>query len=137
MGTLKDFFKNDLFAADAGVELVEGGDGRAVARMVIGPRHFNAAGVVQGGAIFTLADFAFAVACNSRGRLTTGISTTMTFVRPATSGQLLAVAEEIHCGRTISNYLVRVSDDAGKTVAMFQGTAFRLEKEMPLDSEPS
>ena len=50
MGNLIDFFRNDLFAADAGIELLEAGEGRALARMTIGPRHFNAAGVVQGGA---------------------------------------------------------------------------------------
>lgn len=137
MGNLIDFFRNDLFAADAGIELLEAGEGRALARMTIGPRHFNAAGVVQGGAIFTLADLAFAAASNSRGRLSTGISVTITYMRPATAGTLTARAEEVQCGRTISTYLVTVTDEAGKPVALFQGTAFRLEKEVPLDAEPA
>ena len=50
---------------------------------------------------------------------------------------LTARAEEVQCGRTISTYLVTVTDEAGKPVALFQGTAFRLEKEVPLDAEPA
>ena len=65
--TIKDFFKSDRFARQAGVELVEAGPGYAKARMRITPGHLNAGGVCQGGAIFTLADFAFGVACNTGG----------------------------------------------------------------------
>ena len=67
MSELAKIFDKDRFATGIGVELLEVRGGRAVARLVVGPQHLNAAGVVQGGAVFGLADFAFAVASNSRG----------------------------------------------------------------------
>ena len=74
MQELKKFFSTeDLFARHAGIELVDVGSGWAKASMKIEPFHFNGAKTVHGGAIFTLADFAFAVASNSHGTLAMGI----------------------------------------------------------------
>ena len=62
--TINDFLQGDKFALFAGVELLETGNGYAKARMEIKPMHLNGGGVCQGGAIFTLADLAFAAATN-------------------------------------------------------------------------
>ena len=61
-----EFFKADRFAANAGVELMEVTPGYAKARMMVTIEHLNAGGVCQGGALFTLADLAFAAVANSR-----------------------------------------------------------------------
>ena len=68
--TIQEFLQGDKFALLAGVELLETGNGYAKARMEIKPEHLNGGGVCQGGAIFTLADLAFAAATNSHARLT-------------------------------------------------------------------
>ena len=60
MKTLKDMLSHDRFAAEAGVELLEVREGYAKARMLVTDKHLNGGGVCQGGALFTLADLAFA-----------------------------------------------------------------------------
>src|SRR6185369_8642289 len=119
MDRLMEFFtKNDLFARHNNIELLEAGEGRALASMKIEPYHFNGAKTVHGGAIFTLADFAFAVASNSRGKLAMGISTSVNFVKAATGGTLYAEAVEQSVNPRLASYTVMVSDDSKETVAI-------------------
>ena len=126
MQELKQFFStNDLFARHAGIELLEAGPGWAKASMRIEPFHFNGAKTVHGGAIFTLADFAFAVASNSHGSLAMGINTSVSFVKAALTGTLYAEALEQSKGPKLASYSVMITDDAGDVVAIFQGMAYR------------
>ena len=67
--TPQEFFKNDLFAENAGVVLLEVREGYSKAKLEIKPEHLNAGARTQGGAIFTLADLALAAAANSHGTL--------------------------------------------------------------------
>ena len=67
--TPQDFFKNDLFAENTGVVLLEVRKGYSKAKLEIKPEHLNAGARTQGGAIFTLADLALAAAANSHGTL--------------------------------------------------------------------
>lgn len=67
--TAQEFFKNDLFAENAGVVLLEVRKGYSKAKLEIKPEHLNAGARTQGGAIFTLADLALAAAANSHGTL--------------------------------------------------------------------
>ncbi len=131
MSELARVFAADRFAARNGVELVEVEAGRAVARLAVGPEHLNAAGVVQGGAVFTLADFAFAVASNSRGQVALAIEAHLTFLRATRSGVLRAEAREEGGSRRLSTCTVRVSDEGGALVALFTGTAFRKDDPQP------
>ena len=78
---IHEFLKGDKFALLAGVELLEVGKGYAKARMEIKPMHLNGGGVCQGGAIFTLADLAFAAATNSHAQLTFSITSSINFFR--------------------------------------------------------
>ena len=126
MQELKQFFAtNDLFARHAGIELVDAGPGWAKASMKIEPFHFNGARTVHGGAIFTLADFAFAVASNSHGSLAMGINTSVSFVKAALNGTLHAEATEQSRNPKLASYSVMITDDAGDVVAIFQGMAYR------------
>lgn len=126
MQQLKEFFSaEDLFARHTGIELVDAGPGWAKVSMKIQPFHFNAAKTVHGGAIFTLADFAFAVASNSHGTLAMGINTSVSFVKAATSGTLHADAMEQARGPKLASYSVMVTDDVGDVVAIFQGMVYR------------
>jgi acyl-CoA thioesterase len=121
----------DRFAAAVGVKLVDVEPGRALARLRLRPEHLNGVGVVQGGAIFTLADLAFAAASNARGPVAVALDAGITFARAARSGTLTAEAREESVSRRVSVCTVRVTDDAGTLVALFRGTAFRKEEPAP------
>lgn len=126
---VKQFFANeDKFARHCGIELLDLGAGWARTALRIEPHHLNGAGTVHGGAIFTLADFAFAVASNSHGPLAMGISTSVAFVKAATRGTLYAEAREQSRNPRLAAYTVQITDDAGDTVAIFQGMVYRKQE---------
>ena len=122
---LKRLFKSDRYAELSNIELLTAGPGRATAKMTLHPHHLNALGTVQGGAIFTLADFTFAVACNSHGTMAVALDVSIVFMKAATAGTLRAEAKEISKNFKVGLYLVEVKDDAGDLVAQFQGMAYR------------
>ena len=132
MSDLRTFFAADRFAAGAGIELVDVSEGFARARLRVEPRHLNAAGVVQGGAVFTLADFAFAAAANSHGTVALATGAHVAFVKAVSAGTLVAEAREDARTRRTSTCTVRVTDDAGEVVALFTGTAYRRDDPVPL-----
>lgn len=72
--TLRAYFQNDRFAMESGVELLEAAPGYALCRMALRPMHCNSRGTPMGGAIFTLADFASAVAANTESAETQVVS---------------------------------------------------------------
>ena len=126
MKEIKQFFSaEDKFARHAGIKLLDVGTGWAKACMKIEPYHFNGAKTVHGGAIFTLADFAFAVASNSHGTLAMGINTSVSFVKAATKGTLYAEAREQSLNPKLASYLVRITDDDNDVIAIFQGMVYR------------
>jgi acyl-CoA thioesterase len=93
--------------------------------LAIQPWHYNALGIVQGGAIFTLADYAFAAASNAHGTVAVGINVSITYMKPATTGVLTAKAREVALNPKLASYTVDVTDDAGELVAVFQGLVYR------------
>ncbi|MBE0537846.1 MAG: PaaI family thioesterase [Phycisphaerae bacterium] len=117
-------FVDDSFARYVGVELIEAGDAGAAAQLVIRAHHLNGAGVVHGGAIFTLAAWTMAVAANSIQPLTLGLSATISWVRPVTGGTLTARATQVAAGGKVSTWHVTVTDEGGQTVAVLQGLAW-------------
>jgi acyl-CoA thioesterase len=123
--TIKKFFKGDRLAEYLGIELVEVSMGKAVARMEVKDEHLNGINTVHGGAIFTLADFAFAVAANSHGRVTVAINVSISFMKAATSGTLTAIANEISLNPKIATYTVNICNEDGELIAIFQGLAYR------------
>ena len=126
MKNIQQFFSaEDKFALHAGIVLLDVGPGWATASMKIEPFHFNGARTVHGGAIFTLADFAFAVASNSHGTLAMGINTSVSFVKAATRGTLYAEAREQALNPRLASYSVRITDDDHAVVAVFQGMVYR------------
>lgn len=130
--TLKRCFAKDQFAGRNNVELLAAAPGQAKAKMVLHPHHRNALNLVQGGAIFMLADFTFAVACNSHGTMAVALNVSITFMKPAMTGTLWAEAKEISKNHKVGTYLVEVRDDAGDLVAQFQGLAYRKKERLPI-----
>jgi acyl-CoA thioesterase len=131
MQNIKKYFKNDQFAVRSGVELLEVNPGCAKAKMTLHPHHLNGHNTVQGGAIFTLADFAFAAAANSHGTVAVAINVNITFMKAATTGTLWAEAREVSKNFKLGSYLVEVKDDQGELVANFQGLAYRKKDKIP------
>jgi len=125
MQAIRQYFAEDQFAARCKIQLVSVEEGRAVASVSIQPWHLNAYGTVQGGAIFTLADCAFAAASNSHGSVAVGISVSINYIKAAKCGSLRAEAKEAGRNAKLGVYLVEVRDDAGDLVATFQGMVYR------------
>jgi acyl-CoA thioesterase len=123
---IKDFItERDRFAQLCGIELLEVAPGRSRARMALTPAHLNGVGSVHGGAIFTLADLAFAAASNSHGTVAVAINVSISYTKAAVAGTLTAQAEEVARHPKIASYTVRVTDDSGDLVAIFQGMVYR------------
>ncbi len=129
--TIDEFLQGDKFALFAGVELMETGCGYAKARMEIKPMHLNGGGVCQGGAIFTLADLAFAAATNSHARLTLSVTSGINFFKAESRGFLYAEAREVFSHKRLASCEVRVTNDAGELVATFSGTGYRKDTPLP------
>lgn len=129
-----DFFaQRDRFARHCGIELVAVGAGTARARLTVRDEHCNGVGTCHGGAIFTLADFAFAAACNSHGTVAVALNVSITYLTAAAVGDVLeAVAEEVAKKKKVGDYLIRVSNARNELVALFNGVAFRLPDPLPL-----
>jgi acyl-CoA thioesterase len=132
MEDIKRCLKNDRFAALANVELLTVSPGHATTKMVLHPHHLNGLGSVQGGAIFTLADFAFAAASNSHGTVAVAINVSITFMKAGQTGTLWAEAREVSRNFKLGSYPVEVKDDQGEMVALFQGLAYRKSEKIPV-----
>jgi acyl-CoA thioesterase len=117
--------KRAKFAVLCGIETVSVGNSEAVVRMPAKEKQ-NALDTIHGGAIFTLADQAFALAANSESGVTVALHVSVNFLRPA-RGDLEARAVRISEGRTTSLYEVRVFE-GDEMVAIFHGTGYKLSK---------
>lgn len=122
---VREIFKNDVFATEAGAVIDEIGDHYAKVSLVINDRHKNAAGGVMGGVYFTLADFAFAVAANWQSMGTVSINTDISFIGVPKSGRLVAETKLIKDGRSTCCYNVMVSDDIGTPIAAVKILGFK------------
>ncbi|WP_165170945.1 MULTISPECIES: PaaI family thioesterase [unclassified Adlercreutzia] len=124
---LTAFFSGDKFATEAaGCRIVEARRGHAVCEMeLVQGVHFNAMGGVMGGAIFTLADFALAVACNVGEAPTVSVSNTIEFLSGAKGTKLIATCDADKSGRRLGFYTVEVVDDTGRKVAKMCATCAR------------
>jgi acyl-CoA thioesterase len=128
---IRRYFSNDRFAARADIELLEVEPGHARARMKLNEHHLNGYGTVQGGAIFTLADFAFAAASNSHGNVAVAVNVSITFMKAARTGTLWAEAREVSKNFKLGSYTVEVRDDQQDLVALFQGMVYRKSERVP------
>lgn len=112
---IRSRFSNDFFATQAAGAVIDKAEpGHCICSMTIQPVHLNANSKVMGGAIFTLADFAFAVAANGYSdRITVTQQVSVTFLSPAEGKKLIAEAKCIRAGHTTCLYAVDVKDDNG------------------------
>ena len=132
MSTFKDledarnYFKEERFATDNGMVIDELYEDYCVCSMEIKDYHRNALHGVMGGAIFTLADFAFAVSANHDHHPTVAQNVSIHYLNGSKGTKLFAKSRRIKSGRTSAVWQVEVTDDLGKDIALFTGTGFKL-----------
>lgn len=116
---IRSRFQNDHFATDAtGIVIDAAEPGKAVCSLVLEKKHMNENNVPMGGAIFTLADIACAVAANGYSeKKTVSQQASITFLSPAKGKRLIAEASCLRAGRTTALYAVDVRDELGIYVA--------------------
>ena len=122
----REYFSGDRFATENGMAIDELDAEHSVCSMALSARHRNAYGGVMGGAIFTLADFAFATLTNDRERITVAQQVSVNYLSAPKGERLVAKARWRKDGRTSCVVVVDVSDDAGRDIAQFVGTGFKL-----------
>ena len=131
LNAIEHHFEGDRFATINGMRLLELRPGYAKTSMAVEDRHLNSVGTVHGGAIFTLADFAFGAAVKTSGKAAPLINSNISFLKATQSGTLYAEATEISRSRKLSVCTVRVTNDAEELVALFQGTAYIKDEPFP------
>ncbi len=122
----REYFKKDVYAYNSGMVLEELGEDYAVCSVPIHEGLMNANGGVQGGAIFTLADLAFAALVNHIHMPTVAQQVSVNFLNAPKGQRLFARAEIKKDGRSASVVNVSVTDDTGRDIAQYVGTGFKL-----------
>lgn len=123
--------QNDFFSNWLGVQVEEIREGYSRIRISIRKEMINSFGIVHGGVPFSLADTAFAYACNNRNNLSVALDCSITFTKAINLGDTLtAEAREIHNGRSTGVYLITISNQDQQQVALFKGTCFRTGKKL-------
>ena len=121
--------KKDLFSQWLGIQIIEIREGYSKIQMTIREEMINGFDIVHGGIAFSLADSAFAFACNNRNNLSVALDTAINFTKSTQPGDVLtAEAKEIHNGRSTGLYLIAVTNQHHEQVAVFKGTCFRTGK---------
>ncbi len=121
---VRERFSHDRFATVNGAVIEEIAEGYAKCSMRISDNHKNALGAVMGGAIFTLADFAFAVATNWQEQPVVSMDASITFLGKAKGNILIAEAKKIRAGRRTCCYVVEITDELGSQIAYMTSNGF-------------
>ena len=123
---VREHVRNDPFARFLGIELLELEEGSSKVALTVADHMLNFHGVPHGGVIFSLADAAFAAACNSYGEAAVALSVNISFLAAVPVGtRLVARATEESLGRRTGLYRLAVTTETGDMVALCHGTAYR------------
>ncbi len=121
---LQKLYKNDRFATNAGCRIIAADSDNVICEMEICENLLNAHGSVMGGAIFTLADLAFAVASNLNGVPSVAIESNIRFYSATKGTKLIAICKTDKDGKNLGHYTVEIKDDLGKKIAGYTAVAF-------------
>ena|ERR1044071_1395015 len=123
--------QHDAFSRWLGVEVLEIKEGYSKIKMKVRAEMMNGFNVAHGGIAFSLADSAFAFACNNRNNLSLALDVTISFLQTVHTGdELTAEAKEIRNGKNTGVYLISVFNQHQRQVALFKGTCFRTGKNL-------
>ncbi|MCL2508905.1 MAG: PaaI family thioesterase [Oscillospiraceae bacterium] len=125
----KGIFSGDVYATETtGIVIEDAGSDYARCSLEIRREHLNVSDTVMGGAIYTLADFTFAIAANSENPATVSLTGQITYLNPAACKKLTAEARCLKNGHMTSSYIVDVTDENGKTIASASFTGCKTNK---------
>jgi acyl-CoA thioesterase len=117
---------NDFFSQWLGIEVLDIKEGYSKVKMTVRKEMVNGFGIVHGGIPFSLADSAFAFACNNRNNLSVALDTSINFVKSVHVDDVLtAEAIEVHNGRSTGLYHISITNQHEHVVAHFKGLCFR------------
>jgi acyl-CoA thioesterase len=120
---------HDAFSQWMGITVLAIKEGYSRIKMTIRQEMVNGFGIVHGGIPFSLADSAFAFACNNRNNLSVALDVTITFTKAVNVGdEITAEAKEVHNGRSTGVYLISIMNQKNEQVGLFKGTCFRTGK---------
>lgn len=123
----KEYFKKDRFAmVTSGIEIEAVDDGYAKCSMKLDERHCNAVGHVMGGAIFTLADFVFAVATNTKEQVTVTTVSQISYLSAPKGDVLYGESRILKDGKRTCFYEISITDNAGTAVAVVSSSGTHL-----------
>jgi acyl-CoA thioesterase len=123
--------QHDAFSQWLGITVLDVKEGYSKIKMTIRAEMVNGFGIIHGGVTFSLADSAFAFACNNRNQLSVALDTSINFIKPVHVGdELIAEAEELHNGRSTGLYHITITNQHEHVVALFKGTCFRTDKKL-------
>jgi acyl-CoA thioesterase len=123
--------ENDLFSQWLGIDVLEIKEGYSKIKMTVRKEMINGFGIVHGGIAFSLADSAFAFACNNRNNLSVALDTSINFLKPVHVDDVLtAEAKEMHNGRSTGLYHITITNQKDHIVAVFKGTCYRTGKNL-------
>jgi acyl-CoA thioesterase len=123
--------KHDLFSQWLGIEVIEIKEGYSKIKMIIRKEMINGLGIIHGGVTFSMADSAFAFACNNRNVLSVALDTSINFLKPVhVDDILIAEAKELHNGKSTGLYHITINNQHNHTVAIFKGTCYRTQKSL-------
>lgn len=126
---VEHMMSNDLFSQWLGISVLEVSVGYSKIKMTVRPEMINGFGIVHGGIAFSLADSAFAFACNNRNNLSVALDTSINFIKPVHVGDILvAEAKELHNGKSTGLYHINITNQNDHIVAHFKGACFRTGK---------
>ncbi len=124
----REMYARDNCAQALGIDIIDMDDGVAVLTMTVTPLMLNGHQTCHGGQLFSLADTAFAYACNSQGLPAVAAGCSIDFFRPALAGdKLTATAHVRHQGRQTGVYDIEIINQQANVVALFRGRAHRLQ----------
>lgn len=123
--------QHDLFSQWLGIDVIAIKEGYSKIKMTVRSEMINGFGIVHGGVAFSLADSAFAFACNNRNVLSVALDTAINFLKPVhVSDVLTAVAKELHNGKSTGLYHITITNQKDHVVAVFKGTCFRTNRKL-------
>ena len=123
--------EHDLFSQWLGIEILEIKEGYSKVKMAVRKEMINGFGIVHGGIAFSLADSAFAFACNNRNILSVALDTSINFIKPVQVDDLLtAEAQELHNGKSTGLYHITITNQQDHLVAKFKGLCYRTVKHL-------
>lgn len=128
---VENMMQTDAFSQWLGIEVIEIKEGYSKIKMIVRQEMMNGLNVVHGGIAFSVADSAFAFACNSRNNLSLALETSISFLKPVfVDDALIAEAKEIRNGNSTGVYLVEIKNQHDQLIGLFKGTCYRTGKEL-------